>query len=648
MSHNSAVSSWGRYPMLSWFKLRDVGEAGAALADQCPRPPSSGASGKQRGRAHDEALRNFFLRAIRDPRIAGLNFIKRAWLANSFKWRLLEKGVDAETANEWTQTLVLEISSRSTKPVVREEPASAQASQITQATQPAVGKARNLSALADEAYARGAYGEAVAYFQELVTLKPRDVGALNNLGGALIKLGRYGEAEDCLRKAIRRRSDFPEAHGNLGIVYLDGGHYYEAEQSLRRAVKSKPAEPVYRCNLGLALTKLGKLPEAKAELEKVLRVAPRNAAALVCMGLVAKAEGRFDDAETFFRRALEINPTSAAASAALVGLRKMTTSDGAWLTRAEQMVADGVSPQDEATLRFAMGKYCDDIRDFKQAFANYQRANQLLKATAATYRHDVRSRLVDDLIRVYTPQALAPAADGCSDSNRPVFVVGMMRSGTSLVEQILASHPAVVGAGELDFWNDFMLQHHEEVRREVLAGPVRKKLAGEYLQLLSSHSADALRVVDKATLNSDYLGMIHSVFPHARFVYVRRDPIDTCLSCYFQHFPPALNFTMDLEDLAHYYREHRRLMSHWRAVLPEESILEVPYEELVADQEGWTRRMLGFLNLEWDPRCLEFHRTTRAVATASYWQVRQRIYNDSVERWRHYRKFIAPLLDLRE
>src|SRR5262249_32906907 len=130
-------------------------------------------------------------------------------------------------------------------------------------------------------------------------------------------------------------------------------------------------------------------------------------------------------------------------------------------------------------------------------------------------------------------------------------------------------------------------------------------------------------------------------------IYVRRDPIDTCLSCYFQHFPAALNFTMDLQDLAHYSREHRRLMSHWRSVLPAQSMLEVPYEELIADQEGWTRRILGFLDLEWDSQCLEFHRTKRPVATASYWQVRQRIYNDSVERWRHYRKFIGPLLDLR-
>jgi hypothetical protein len=223
-----------------------------------------------------------------------------------------------------------------------------------------------------------------------------------------------------------------------------------------------------------------------------------------------------------------------------------------------------------------------------------------------------------------------------------------MRSGTSLAEQILASHPAIVGAGELEFWTDFVRGHDSGARREAPGELVRKQLATDYLRVLSSHSSDAPRVVDKSTFNSDHLGLIHSVFPNARFIYMRRDPIDTCLSCYFQQFSATLNFSLDLSDLAHYYREHQRLMSHWRAVLPAGSILDVPYEGLVADQHGWTRRMLDFLGLDWDERCLHFHDTRRPVGTASFWQVRQKIYQDSVQRWRHYRKFISPLLDLTE
>jgi hypothetical protein len=226
-------------------------------------------------------------------------------------------------------------------------------------------------------------------------------------------------------------------------------------------------------------------------------------------------------------------------------------------------------------------------------------------------------------------------------------VVGMMRSGTSLTEQIIAAHPAAKGAGELSFWNQAVQERSSDIRQGLLAETARKQLAQAYLRALASQGGDARRIIDKAPINSDYLGIIHSVFPNARFIYMRRDPVDTCLSCYFQKFSIALNFTMDLQDLAHYYKEHRRLMAHWRAVLPPGTILDVPYEELISDQEGWSRKILDFVGLDWDPRCLDFHLIDRPVATASYWQVRQKIYKGSVQRWRNYESFIKPLLALR-
>jgi hypothetical protein len=176
--------------------------------------------------------------------------------------------------------------------------------------------------------------------------------------------------------------------------------------------------------------------------------------------------------------------------------------------------------------------------------------------------------------------------------------------------------------------------------------PLRRRLAQDYLKALAGHSAAALRVVDKAPDNSDYLGLIHAVFPRARIIHMQRDPIDTCLSCYFQQFAPTLNYTQELADLAHYYREHRRLMDHWRSVLPADSFLDVPYAELTADQEWWTRRILEFVGLPWNDRCLTFESTVRPVNTASVWQVRQKMYRTSVGRWRHYEKFIGPLRSL--
>jgi hypothetical protein len=189
-----------------------------------------------------------------------------------------------------------------------------------------------------------------------------------------------------------------------------------------------------------------------------------------------------------------------------------------------------------------------------------------------------------------------------------------------------------------------MQRHESAIRKAPPDEALRRKLAQGYLQALATHAGNAKRrVVDMSPLNSDHLGLIHSVFPQARVIHVQRDPVDTCLSCYFQELPPALNFTMDLADLAHYYREHHRLVAHWRASLPAGTLLDVPYEALIADQEGWTRRILDFLGLEWDVRCLNFQDTDRPVLTASYWQVRQKLYERSVGRWRNYRKFVGPL-----
>jgi hypothetical protein len=177
---------------------------------------------------------------------------------------------------------------------------------------------------------------------------------------------------------------------------------------------------------------------------------------------------------------------------------------------------------------------------------------------------------------------------------------------------------------------------------------LKSVLANEYLKTLQRCSADALRVTDKANINADFLGLIHSVFPQARILHVRRDPIDTCLSCYFNQFAAGQPFTLDLGDLAHYYREHQRLMTHWHSVLPAGVMMDVPYAELVENQEKWTRKILEFIGLEWDERCLEYHTAARPVMTASFWQVRQRLFTDSMQRWRRYEKFIGPLRDLRD
>jgi tetratricopeptide (TPR) repeat protein len=623
--------------VFDWLNAREATQAGIKLADEF----SSKAAGR---RATPQA---FALGAVESVRDLNMNFYKRAKLLNAFRWRLLENGVDKDTALETTQTLVSHLTPVLAKASTTSVPAGTDESEAQEPTPQ--GTARSLLGRAQDAFRRGDFAQSVELFREHVEAKPARAEVLNTLGVALFKTERYAEAEVEFRNAARKDSNNPDAQGNLGMMQLSRGLFAEAEQSLRRALKLAPDNPETRVNLGLALLQLARIEDARSQFAKVLRAAPRHAQALYGMGLIARAEGQFEMAGSFFNRAMESEPHTARAWAASAGLRKLGGGDRHWLEQGEKFASmSGVPALDRASVHFALGKYYDDTAQYAKAFENFRLANEALKLIASAYDRTARSRTVDDLIRVYTPAALTAGADGAgSDSNRPVFVVGMMRSGTSLVEQILASHQQVGGAGDLHFWCAAFRKHEQTVRFQLPAADLKKKLAGEYLTTLETLDPQAQRIVDKGALNADVLGLIHTVLPNARIIYVQRDPIDTCASCYFQPLSPELNFAMDLADLAHYQREHQRLIDHWRAVLPASSLLVVPYDQLVEDPAGWTRRMLEFLGLPWDESCLQFQNTRRPVLTASYWQVRQKIYRDSVGRWRHYRKYLGPLLELK-
>ena len=630
--------------MLNWFNAREAVDAGAALADGFAPSAASVHTTRRQAEART-GLRNAFAqllrRAHRDSRARHLNLYQRARFANSFKWRLLEHGVGREMAADVTRRLVVHLA------LTGEGSAAAAAqSAAASAREHDADKSRYFLAQGNACIAAREHLEAIGHYEAAVRHDAGNADALNNLGAALWGLGRYGEADGCYRAAIRVRPAYPDAHANLGALLLSKGEFADAETALRRALKLNPTLLNARHNLGLTLIGRGRWREARGQFNKALKRDPRHAAACVGAARIASLEGQFAEAEALLRRALNVDPHMPAAWAALAGLRRMTPADAVWRERAEAIAATTSAGLQEADLRFAIGKYCDDVGDYQGAFASYQRGNALLKAVADGYDRRQREQFVDEVRRTYSAPTLATAADGACASIRPVFVVGMMRSGTSLAEQIIGSHPSVVAAGELEFWNEAARARAALDQAAPLRAPEREQLATAYLKVLATHSADAARVIDKAPANTDCLGLIHSVFPNARILYMRRDPIDTCLSCYFQQLSPAHTHTMDLGDLAHYYEQHHRLLEHWRAVLPPGTMLEIPYAELVSDLEHWTRKVLDFLGLAWDARCLEFHSTRRAVVTASFWQVRQRIYRESVGRWRNYRTFLGPLLRL--
>jgi tetratricopeptide (TPR) repeat protein len=584
--------------LLNWIKAQDAVDAGSHLADSFPTQPTG------------EFLQPFVKQASQDLQARNLTFYKRVRFANAFKWRLLEKGVPAETAHDVTQTLLVNSSGLWVAPS-EPEPALAAPSAPELATRS--------------------------------ERPPKDSDELNNVGVELTRLGHYAQARKYFHRAIARNPKNADALSNQGHLWLLEGRFADAENQFRQALRIRPTDANIRARLGLALLNQGLLEKACAQFGKVLKTSPRCAAALTGLGSAARAAGRFAEAEKLFQRALVADPSLTAPLAAIPGTRRMTASDSQWLAKAEQAAAATNSPTEQASLRFAVGKYFDDIGDYSRAFASYRRANSLLKPLAAPYDANEHSRFVNDMTCVYTPQVLAAMkAAGGSASTRPVFVVGMPRSGTSLVEQILSSHPSLTGAGELKFWIDAAAAEGREIRKAVLPLDSRRKLAEEYLRALRAQQ-DSGFVVDKTPHNAEHLGLIHSVFPNARIIHVQRDPIDTCLSCYFQNFSLALNYTFDLNDLAAYYRQHARLMAHWRKALPAGTLLEISYEELVSQQESATRKLLAFLGLGWDASCLKFAENPRPVITASSWQVRQPLYSNSVQRWRHYSKYLEPL-----
>jgi tetratricopeptide (TPR) repeat protein len=404
--------------------------------------------------------------------------------------------------------------------------------------------------------------------------------------------------------------------------------------------------------LGSALRLQRRTVECEAACRKALALEPGCTAALAVLAELRADAGRFSEAQDLLNDVVRIDPQSAEGWAGLARMRRMTRADGAWLAGALSLVKRSLPAQREMLLRYALGKYFDDIGEFEEAFHHYRRANQLAKQCGPAHDRAHFTRTIDWIIRSHDDRWFAAQRSRGNASRRAVFIVGMLRSGTTLAEQILASHPCVFGAGELTYWAAATAALVEaaaasgapasSIGDATLAG-----LAEGYLAMLRGLSPGADRVIDKLPTNFLLLGLIHAALPNARIIHLKRDPIDTCLSIYFQHFEAANTYANDLEDLAHYYREYRRLMRHWRAVMPG-AILEVPYEGLVSDLPGWSRKMLDFIGLPWDAHCLDFHRTARTVVTASRWQVRQKIDASSVGRRHHYEKFVGPLAALPE
>ena len=489
--------------------------------------------------------------------------------------------------------------------------------------------------LGEALLATGAPETAYRHFRELLAHQGESARVHYGLARAQAELGQQREAEAGFRRALALDERLTEAHNSLGNLLRSQSRLDEALSAYRRALDLNPELAELHSNLAVVLRLMEQGPRAQASCERALALNPRLTAAWITWAETEADQGRFEEAEALYRRALETAPDSPEVWAGMGRLRRMTIADAAWLEGAQRLVSQSLPPRQESLLRYAIGKYLDEVGEYGAAFESYRLANELDRKLHPNYDRLALSRRVDEIIQRQHRAWLAEHRVGPETPERAVLIVGMPRSGTSLAEQILAAHPDVVGAGELMYWAQ------SAARAEPAA--MLKELASGYRQQLAQRSTVAARVIDKMPSNFLHLGLIHAALPGARIIHLQRDPVDTCLSIYFQHLEGFHSYANDLEDLAHLYGEYSRVMTHWRASLPEGVMLEVPYAALVGDPEQWTRRMIDFIDLPWDERCLAFHSIERTVLTASQWQVRQPISGVSLDRWRHYREFIGPL-----
>ena len=528
--------------------------------------------------------------------------------------------------------------------------------------------------------------DSLAQFDKLLRLQPKHAAALNERGSVLARMSQYDVALASVAKALDIDPKYADAHLNMGNLYSLLKRYDEALAAYDKALTHNPALAnarlgrgnVFRAlkrydeafaaygkalaldpalasawlGRGNAFRELNRLEEALASYDRALALDARYAEACGDKGMALLELGRFKEASDAMEKAIDLAPKRVHFYLSL-GLSKRLTRDDPHLRAMQELAQDmsSLAVDEQIELNFALGKALADIGDREHSFARLLDGAALKRgqmnydeAAILGVLERTRSAFAGEMMRSHSGQG--------DPSDVPVFILGMPRSGTTLVEQILASHPKVFGAGEIPDFHHAVAGFGGAVT-EALHSPEAaarisreqwRELGASYVGRIKAMAPAAERITNKVPENFRFVGLIHLALPKARIIHTRRDPVDTCLSCFSTLFAEDLPYTYDLAELGRYYRAYEALMAHWRDALPQDAMLEVRYEEVVDDLEGQARRILAYCGLEWDARCLDFHQTARSVRTASVAQVRQPIYQGSVGRWRAYESFLGPLL----
>jgi len=530
--------------------------------------------------------------------------------------------------------------------------------------------------------------ESAEHHRRAIALKP-DVPAFHfNLGNVLSDLGELDSATEAYRHAIALRGDFAEAHSGLAGVLAKQERYDEAIACFQGAIEASPRLLGAHTGLGTVLMELDRPAEAAESFRHAIALDPASASAYGHLASALREMEETEAALAAYARAVELDPGFAAAhfnrgnlllelgrnGEALEAFDRTIAADSrmsaAYLSRLHSLTgapdeseaarieaalvgAHDRPPAERSLLHFALGTVREAQGRFDEAFASFMQANSL-RRPSIDYDEAASAERFARIGTVFDEPMLTRNAGAGSDSGLPVFIVGMARSGSSLVEQVLASHPAVHGEGERPHLPRLLTTIRladgspgvfPECLKEFMPAGFRV-LGDAYAGLLAERNAEATRITDKYLDNFAHAGLIHLALPRARILHVMRDPLDTCLSAYALAFSRnAQAHSYELGELGRRYRLYADLMARWRRLLPPEAMLDIRYEDLVSDMEGGVRRVLEYCGLPWDERCLAFHNLDRAVRTSSVSQVRQKVYRTSIGRWRRYRAHLGPLIE---
>jgi tetratricopeptide (TPR) repeat protein len=499
-------------------------------------------------------------------------------------------------------------------------------------------------------FQRGNHDAAVQLIGQAIALAGDQAQYHSNLAIILRAQDRLDDAAACCKRALALQPGWAEVHTNLGNILLAQGNAADAAACHERALALKPDLAEGFWNLGNAREGEGRLEEAAACYARALEIRPDYVSAHHSLGNLLTDLGRFDEALTHSDRAIAIEPAYAAAHYQRSRIKVFHRGDAELAALEDLALAGNLPASDAVLIHFALAKALEDTGDYARAFRHLRQGNAL-KRGLIHYDEGATLALFRRVASVFHKGLFDRFRETGDPSPVPVFVLGMPRSGSTLIEQILASHPQIQAAGELGYLEKMAPEWragdppapYPECLSDVDGNELRE-LGRAYLARLPIRDPSVLLIVDKTLGNFLHVGLIRLILPNAKIIHTMRDPIDTCVSCYSKLFTAGLPFTFDLGELGRYYRAYREIMLHWRASLPSGAMLDVSYEEVIADLEGQARRLIGHCGLRWDDRCLEFHKTERPVRTGSSVQVRSPLFQSSLDRWRRYESELAPLL----